>query len=77
MHITHTALISKIVAVQEEKDEKSINTTDMTKKKLAYEAPKTQALSVRFDGTILTVSGEMNAKSWTTGNSSWWEDDDE
>ncbi len=49
----------------------------MTKKKMAYEAPKTQALSVRFDGTILTVSGEMNAKSWTTGNSSWWEDDDE
>lgn len=61
MHITHTALISKIVAVQEEKDEKSINTTDMTKKKLAYEAPKTESQELRFEGALLTGSVKANA----------------
>ena len=49
----------------------------MTKKKLAYEAPKTESLVVRFEESLLTVSGDMEAKSWTAGQTNWFDDDDE
>ena len=73
MHITHTALISKIVAVQEEKDEKSINTTDMTKKKLAYEAPKTESQELVFEGLVCQSPTGENVDTQTnwSGNGGW------
>ena len=48
----------------------------MTKKKLAYEAPKTESQELRFEGAILTVSGNGNPNSWTSGNSNWFNDGD-
>ena len=48
----------------------------MNKIKQFYEAPVAETLVVRFEGNLLTVSGEMSAKSWQSGNSSWWEDDE-
>ncbi len=32
----------------------------MTKKKLAYEAPKTETQELRFEGSLLTVSNPNN-----------------
>ena len=49
----------------------------MTKNKLAYEAPKTETLVVRFEGGILTGSDKLNPNSWTAGQSGWFEDDDD
>lgn len=48
----------------------------MRKNKLCYEAPSAEVLVVRFEEALLTVSGEMSAKGWTAGNSSWWDDEE-
>ena len=48
----------------------------MTKKKLAYEAPKTETQELRFEGALLTTSGDVSAKSWTPGSSNWFDDED-
>ena len=48
----------------------------MTKKKLAYEAPKIEALVVRFEGAILTISGDGDPNAWTKGNTNWFDDED-
>ena len=45
-------------------------------KKSVYESPKTECLVIRFEEGILTTSGEMSAKSWTTGASDWFDDED-
>ena len=48
----------------------------MNKKKSLYEAPTTNILVVRFEGALLTVSGDMEAKSWTAGQTIWFNDED-
>lgn len=69
----NTALISQIRAVQEEKNEKSINTTNMIKKKLAYEAPKTESLELSFEGLVCqSPTGEnVNSQTIWSGNGGW------
>ena len=57
--VTKTALISQIRAVKEEK-RKTIKIQDMTKKKLAYEAPITDVLELRVAETLLKVSGDSD-----------------
>ena len=49
----------------------------MNKLKSLYEAPTTDVLVVRFEGAILTGSDELTPKSWTAGQSGWFEDDDD
>ena len=49
----------------------------MNKIKSLYEAPTTDVLVVRFEGALLTVSGDMKAKSWAEGQTNWFDDDDE
>ena len=48
----------------------------MNKEKQTYEAPEAVTLVVRFEGALLTVSGDMEAKSWTTGQTNWFDDED-
>ena len=47
----------------------------MTKKKLAYEAPKTETQELRLEVAILTVSGNGNPNSWTGGQTNWFDND--
>ena len=49
----------------------------MNKIKELYSSPTTKILVVKFGGDILAASGQMDAKNWTSGNSSWWTDDEE
>jgi len=46
----------------------------MTKKKLAYEAPKTESLVVRFEGMVCTSPTNEKMNSTTMGGS--WSIDD-
>ena len=48
----------------------------MNKNKQAYVRPTTDILVVRFEGAFLTTSGDMAAKSWTAGESNWFDDED-
>lgn len=47
----------------------------MTKKQ-TYTAPEADLLVIRFEEGFLTTSGNMSANGWTSGNSSWWEDEE-
>lgn len=49
----------------------------MNRIKSLYEAPTTDILVVRFEESLLTVSGNMEAKSWAAGQTNWFDDDDE
>ena len=40
----------------------------MTKKKLAYEAPKTESLVVRFEGMVCTSPGTLQVNGTRKGN---------
>lgn len=46
-------------------------------KKEIYSQPISEILEVRLNGSLLTTSGEMNANSWTEGNSNWWVDNED
>ena len=48
----------------------------MTKNKLAYEAPKTESQELRFEGALLTTSGDIAAKNWNSGSTNWFDDED-
>ena len=48
----------------------------MTKNKVANEAPKTESHVVRFEGAILTISGDGDPNAWTKGNTNWFDDED-
>ena len=48
----------------------------MIQTKQTYEAPEAVTLVVRFEGALLTVSGDMEAKSWTAGQTNWFDDED-
>lgn len=48
----------------------------MNKKKSLYEAPTTDVLVVRFEGAILTISGDGDPNAWTKGNTNWFDDED-
>lgn len=49
-----------IRAAKKEKDGIYINTTDMIKKKIAYEAPISTSLELRFESGILITSDPQN-----------------
>ena len=48
----------------------------MNKNKQAYDRPTCDLLVVRFEQAFLTTSGDMAAKSWTAGESNWFDDED-
>ena len=49
----------------------------MNKEKLTYLSPETETLVVRFEDSILqAISGDMDPKSWTSGASNWFDDED-
>ena len=48
----------------------------MNKQKLTYLSPETETLVVRFEGNILQTSGDLNPKTWTPGESNWFDDED-
>ena len=48
----------------------------MKKNKEIYSQPTSKLLVVRFEKRILNTSGEMNARSWTSGESDWFDDDE-
>lgn len=43
---------------------------------LDYDSPTTQLINLRIESGILTVSGDVNAKGWTGGQTDWWTDPD-
>jgi|GEM_PF-3381801 len=48
----------------------------MTKLKHTYLSPETDLLVVRFEESILSTTGNMNASGWTSGSSNWFDDED-
>jgi hypothetical protein len=49
----------------------------MTKQtKQVYETPTTESLELRFEGGIMKTSGDVDANSWTPGESNWFDDAD-
>lgn len=49
----------------------------MNKINSLYEVPTINIFEVRLEGAILTGSDELNPKSWTAGQSDWFEDYDD
>ena len=47
----------------------------MTKEKQLYVSPETETLVIRFEGVILTVSGDGEPNPWTPGNTNWFNDE--